>query len=151
LERAIGTHKYSDGKYHENIQILDNKIENTTSDAIRIINWLNPVIKGNEIKSINGGNSADCAILASGVTHPIISENTFIEVGKPIQIKPWKNTGSGSNYAITYNVINKQDIALMQRNYLVRVGENFIRVNNTYNEFKYDTNKYYYTNEFITY
>ncbi|MHB8127930.1 MAG: glycoside hydrolase family protein, partial [Mobilitalea sp.] len=150
LERAIGTHKYSDEKYHENIQILDNKIENTTSDAIRIINWLNPVIKGNEIKSINGGNSADCAILASGVTHPIITENTFIEVGKPIQLKPWKNNGSGGNYAITYNVINNQDIALMQINYLVRVGEAFIRVNNTYKEFILNTDKYYYSYEYIT-
>lgn len=158
LERAIGTHKYSEGKFHENIQILNNTIENTDSDAIRIMNWIRPVIKGNTIKNVGTGtNGTDRAILASGMTHPIITENTFIDVAKPIQIMPWKNGDSnlldaldgGIRYAIIYNEVDSADVALMLKNYLVRVKETFLRYNHTYNVFESDTEKYNYTSEYI--
>jgi hypothetical protein len=145
LERSIGTHKYSEGKYHENVQILNNKITNTTSDAIRIINWLKPVIQGNVIETVVGGEGTYRAILASGLIHPIITANTFMDVARPIQIMPWKNSGSGSQYEITYNEISKEDIALMLKNKLVDVGEHFIRVNKSYNIFDSNTDKYYYS------
>jgi hypothetical protein len=160
LERAIGTHKYSAGKYHENIQILNNTIENTDSDAIRIMNWTRPVIKGNTIKNVGTGTKGtDRAILASGMTHPIITDNTFIDVAKPIQIMPWKNSDSnlldtlngGNQYDIIYNEIDAVDISLMLKNYLVRVNETFIRYNHTYNVFESNTEKYNYTSEYIRY
>jgi hypothetical protein len=154
LERAIGTHKYSEGKYHENVRIIDNVIEDTTSDAIRVLNWTTPTITGNEIKRVNAGNGTDRAILASGVKHPVITGNHFIDAARPIQIMPWKNRagadgGGGSEYAITYNEIDNDDITLMLKNDLTRVGENFIRINRTYNVFSSDTDKYYYTGDYI--
>jgi hypothetical protein len=155
LERAIGTHKYSEGKYHENIQIMNNKIENTTSDAIRIMNWTTPIIKGNEIK--HAGTGTDRAILASGVIHPVITGNSIMDTPRAIQIMPWKNsngTGINSNigggqYAITYNTINENDISLMLQNSLTGVGENFIRINYTYDVFTSDTKKYYFTSKYV--
>lgn len=149
LERAIGTHKYSEGKYHENISLLNNTIENTDSDAIRIINWKNAVITGNLITNVNGGAGTERAILASGLLHAIITENTFTMVPRPIQLMPWKNTNTGSEYAITYNEMSEQEIALMLKNYLVRTGEPFIRVNGTYNLYTSDTKKYYYSSTYI--
>jgi len=153
LERAIGTHKYSDGKYHENVQIINNKIENTSSDAIRIINWTKPIITGNEIKDVNAGTSTDRAILASGLIHPVIKDNTISNAARAIQIMPWKNNGTGkdSAYPITYNEINSDEIALMLRNELTKVGERFIRINNTYNVFTRDTMKYYFNSEYLHY
>lgn len=148
LERAIGTHKYSEGKYHENVQIIHNTISNTDSDAIRILNWTKPVIKDNEIRMVSGGsnNGSYRAILASGVKDPVITDNTFAEVARPIQIMPWKNSGPGSQYAVTYNEIAEDKIALMQKNTLIQVGEEFIRFNKTYNVFDRDTERYYFSN-----
>lgn len=149
LERAIGTHKYSEGKYHENVQILNNKISNTDSDAIRILNWIFPVIKGNEISKVAGGTGTDRAILASGTKAPVITDNTFIDVPRPIQLMPWRNSVEGEDYATTYNELTSEDLALMLRNTLIRCGETFIRVNHSYNVFDRDTNRYYYSGEYI--
>jgi hypothetical protein len=84
LERAIGTHKYSEGKYHENIQILNNTIENTDSDAIRIINWKNPVITGNLITPVAsifgnvvqfGAGAAIAFVIIAGIKKTSYFEN----------------------------------------------------------------------------
>ncbi len=149
LERAIGTHKYTQGKYHNNVQLLENKISNTTSDAIRILNWTAPVIKGNEISRVAGGKGTDRAILGSGLKAPVITDNTFIDVPRPIQLMPWRNTGEGEAYAVTYNELTATDVDLMLKNTLIRCLENFIRVNLTYNVFDRDTDKYYYSSEYI--
>lgn len=143
LERAIGTHKYSGGKYHENVNIIDNIIKNTSSDAIRIINWSNPIIKGNKISMVNGGGNGDRAVYVSGVINPVITKNTFEDVAKPIQISPWKNNGAGSQYDITYNDVSHDNILLMLDNTLIRVSEKFIRYNKTYKVYDRDTDKYY--------
>jgi len=147
LERAIGTHKYSEGKYHDNIQILNNTITKTSSDAIRIINWSNTVIKGNRISNVLG--SGDRAILASGISHPTITDNYFTNVPRPIQIMPWKNSDGGSEYAITNNTVSSEEIDLMLKNYLEKVEETFIRVNKFYLVYDKDTEKYQYTSEYI--
>ncbi len=149
LERAVGTHKYSEDKYHENIRILNNNIENTSSDAIRILNWKNPVIMGNHITNVNMGQGTERAVLASGVIHPVITGNYFTNVPRPIQLMPWKNNGTGSEYAITYNEVNADEISLMLKNYLKYAGETFIRVNRTYGVYTSDTLKYYYTSEYM--
>ena len=148
LERAIGTHKYSEGKYHENVQIINNTIENTKSDAIRILNWRTPIITGNTIMNVNNGNGTERAILASGLIHPVIRDNTFRKVARPVQLMPWKNSGAGSEYNITYNDITLSEIELMLKNKLEQVGEPFIRVNQAYNVYNSNTLKYYYTTEF---
>ena len=149
LERAIGTHKYTQGKYHENVQLLENKISNTTSDAIRILNWTAPVIKGNEIRMVAGGKGTDRAILGSGLKAPVITDNIFVDVPRPIQLMPWRNTGAGEAYEVTYNELTAQDINLMLKNTLIRCTESFIRVNRTYNVFDRDTDKHYYSSEYV--
>lgn len=149
LERAIGTHKYSEGKYHEGVEILSNRISNTSSDAIRILNWSNPIMKDNVIENVKGEN--DRAILISGVINPTITNNTFRNVQRPIQIMPWKNTGTGEEYGVTDNTISLQNMSLMLKNYLVNVKETFIRFNKTYNVFDSNTEKHEYSYEYISY
>ena len=148
LERAIGTHKYSEGKYHENIQILNNTIENTESDAIRIINWRTPTITGNTISNVKEGSGTERAILASGLIHPNIRDNVFQNVARPIQLMPWKNNGAGGEYNITYNEVDFSEIELMLMNFLEQVREPFIRVNQVHNVFNTSTLKYYYSSEY---
>ncbi len=148
LERAIGTHKYSEGKYHENVQILNNTIENTKSDAIRIINWRTPIITGNTITNVKEGSGTKRAILASGLIHPVIRDNTFKNVARPIQLMPWRNNGAGGEYSITYNEVSYSEIEHMLMNFLEQVREPFIRVNQVYNVFNTSTLKYYYSAEY---
>ena len=148
LERAIGTHKYSEGKYHENIQILNNIIENTESDAIRIINWKTPTILGNTISNVKQGSGTKRAILASGLIHPIIRDNAFRNVARPIQLMPWKNNGAGGEYNITYNEVDYSEIELMLMNFLEQVQEPFIRVNQVHNVFNTSTLRYYYSSKY---
>ena len=149
LERAIGTHKYSEEKYHESIQIINNKISNTSSDAIRILNWSNPTIKDNVIENVRGTD--DRAILISGVKNPMITNNTFKNSPRPIQIMSWKNTDTGAVYAVTDNTVSSENISLMLKNYLVNVSETFIRINKTYNVFDSNTEKLQYSYEYISY
>lgn len=144
LERAIGTHKYSEGKYHENIQILNNTIYKTSSDAIRVLNWSNPIIKGNEITLVANGGNGKRALLISGVSNPLITGNIFNKVSRAMQLMPWKNTGDNSNYAITYNNVSRDNITLMLKNTLTNAQEYFIRVNKTYNVYTMNTDKYYF-------
>lgn len=141
LERAIGTHKYSQGKLHTNIQLLNNNIKNCDLDAIRIMNWKNPVIEGNVIKNVANKKAGLRAILISGVTDPVITGNTFKDVSRPIQIMPWKNSGAGSKYDIIYNTISDSCLEQMTNNCVENVDETFIRFNKTYNEFAKDTVK----------
>lgn len=92
---------------------------------------------------VNGGGGDKRAVFASGVIRPVITKNVFEDVAKPIQIMPWKNNGAGSQYDITYNDVTYEDFLLMQDNTLIRVRENFIRYNKTYNVFDRDTERYY--------
>ena len=146
LERAIGTHKYSEGKLHKNIKIINNIINYCDQDPIRIMNWDSPVITGNHISNVDYGSGKYRAILASGVHNPTIKDNIFENVARPIQIMPWKNSGAGEEYDIIYNTLSEENIAAMQQNTLVNVEENFIRYNKIYNNFnkveKYTMNGY---------
>jgi hypothetical protein len=141
LERAIGTHKYSEGKLHTNVQIINNAISNCDQDAIRVMNWDKPVIKGNTIHNVADKKAGLRAILISGVTDPRISENVFSRVSRPMQIIPWKNDGVGSEYDIIYNEINSECIELMKNNVLEECDEYFIRFSKTYQEYTKNTEK----------
>ncbi len=141
LERAIGTHKYSENKLHQNIRILNNVISNCDQDAIRVMNWDKPVIKGNTISNVADKKAGLRAILISGVIDPQISENVFRRVSRSMQIIPWKNDGAGSEYNIIYNEISPECIELMKNNVLEENDENFIRYSKTYQEYQKNTEK----------
>ncbi|MDD4112016.1 MAG: hypothetical protein PHC56_03165 [Herbinix sp.] len=53
LESAIGTLKYTEGKYNKNIRIIDNDISDINYQAIRIINWEDLNIEKNEFSDIS--------------------------------------------------------------------------------------------------
>lgn len=105
------------------------------------------MIKGNRISNVLG--SGDRAVLISGGINPTITGNYFTNVPRPIHIMPWKNSDTGSEDAITYNTISKDEINLKLKNYFDKVGEPFIRFYNTSNVFDKDTDKYQFTGEYI--
>ncbi|HWI48009.1 MAG TPA: right-handed parallel beta-helix repeat-containing protein [Rummeliibacillus sp.] len=141
LDRAIGTHKYSEGSLHNNVVIRDNTILNMRSDAIRVMNWSNPIIENNTITNIGDkSNPYDTTrgILLSGVSNPTIQKNTFIEVPRAMQFMVWENTGPGSEYKPIYNKLSEENKKTLQNNVITSGTENYIRINNkTYGDYTY--------------
>ncbi|WLV23805.1 right-handed parallel beta-helix repeat-containing protein [Aciduricibacillus chroicocephali] len=143
LDRAIGTHKYSGDKYHDRVTIKDNTIRNTRQDAIRLMNWSNAVIENNLIKDVTRGPNNDYrGILASGAINPTIRNNTFQNTARPAQFFPWKNSGPGSEYSVTYNKLNKANIEAFETNIVRNNTENFIRINTVYGQFDHNTTQF---------
>ncbi|MDR6998830.1 right-handed parallel beta-helix repeat-containing protein [Neobacillus niacini] len=141
LDRAIGTHKYSEGKYHDQIIIQKNDIETTRMDAIRVLNWSNSIIEDNTIKNVAGQKGTFRGILASGAMNPTFRNNKIENTARPIQFMPWKNSGPGSVYHPTYNHLTSENINSLKTNRAINTIESFIRINEVYNVFDRDTEK----------
>ncbi|MED2974902.1 MULTISPECIES: right-handed parallel beta-helix repeat-containing protein [unclassified Fictibacillus] len=135
LDRAVGTHKYSGGKYHDQVVIKDNTIEKTRQDAIRVMNWSNAVIEDNTIKNVADGTGSYRGILASGAIHPKFENNVIEDAARPMQFLVWRNTGPGSQYDTIYNDLNEEDINTLKTNKVKTPTEGFIRINKEYNSF----------------
>lgn len=149
MERAIGTHKYSKNKYHKNISIIGNEINSCDSDAIRVLNWENPIIKDNKISNIAKGKGSYRAVFMSGVKNPTVTRNTFRRVSRAIQIMPWKNSKDATSYPVTKNVLSKKNKKAMQKNYVIKVKETFIRINKKYGVFDKSTEKLAISKKYI--
>lgn len=139
LDRAIGTHKYSGGKYHDYLIIRHNSINITRSDAIRVMNWSNAIIEDNYIKNVCNANPGKRGILASGAINPTFRNNIFENVGRTIQFIAWKNDGPGSQYGITYNQLNQTNKQALSTNKAINTAETIVRISNTYNEYIINT------------
>ena len=100
------------------------------------------MITNNYIAHITRNSKNYSGILAMGVVNLKIKYNYFEDMNRPILIAVTKNTGAGSMYSATYNVLNGENIADLSYNHCTNVLENFIRYNNQYN---------YYNNEQIIY
>lgn len=147
LDRAIGTHKYSqrttNGRYvtnkgqvyHMRIIIRNNIITNTRSDSIRVMNWKNSEITNNYISYVTRNSKQYRAILASGAINLKIKFNYFKNMNRPIQILSSKNSGYGSIYSVTYNSLTSYNYQDMKYNLCFNVGENFARISNKYQDY----------------
>lgn len=133
LDRAIGTHQYSGGEYHNKIIIRNNTIEKMRSDAIRVMNWSNSVIEGNLIRDVAPGpNNDNRGILASGAINPTFRDNIFVSAPRAMQFTVWKNDGLGSQYDVTYNELSTKNKNDLKTNTIVDYQEDFIRINKEY-------------------
>ncbi|WP_110937524.1 right-handed parallel beta-helix repeat-containing protein [Salipaludibacillus neizhouensis] len=137
LDRAIGTHKYSGGKYHDHIIIRNNKIEKMRQDPIRVLNWSNATIENNTFKNVDPGeNNANRGIMASGAINPTFQNNVFEDIPRSMQFTAWKNSNSGSEYDVTYNELSEENKEALSTNTVINYVEGFIRINPKYK--KYD-------------
>lgn len=136
LDRAVGTHKYSGNKFHDEVIIKDNTIKKTRQDAIRVMNWSNSTIENNLFKKVGPGSKGNRrGILASGALNPTFKNNTFVDMPRPMQFMAWKNSGHGSQYDITYNKISNKNKKALETNTVIENEEDFIRINKKYNKF----------------
>lgn len=137
LERAIGTHAYSPNKWHKNINIKNNVINKCDNDAIKIMNWENTVITGNVIKNIgNGSSDKKRAVKIEGAKNPTITNNTFSDMARPIEItvgKMYEGTSTAVKYDTIFNVISQDNKIGMLKNKLINVNEHYIYYSNVLN------------------
>ena len=127
LGRSIGTHQYSGGKYHTYVTIKNCSIKKMKEDAVRMMNWKYPVFINNSIDHVvySGRNG----IIGSGLIYPTIKNNTFKNIkGKAMLLAPWKNSGGGSQYAITYNKFSNKNLIDLGDNVGVNVKENYVKI-----------------------
>ncbi|MBO5488833.1 MAG: right-handed parallel beta-helix repeat-containing protein [Eubacterium sp.] len=98
---AVGSHTYSaengQQKYHENVQIKGNIVDNTYNAAVRALNWKDSIIENNVFKNIqtliddaaeeDGKATKYVALLLRGVVNPTVKNNTFDTVNYyPIRV-----------------------------------------------------------------
>ncbi|WP_277585057.1 right-handed parallel beta-helix repeat-containing protein [Psychrobacillus antarcticus] len=143
LDRAIGTHKYSGGKYHDHIVIRNNKIEKMRQDAIRVLNWSNTTIENNTLQKVEPGKyNSNRGIIASGAINPTFQNNIFKDMPRAIQFTAWKNSESGSEYDITYNKLSKENKEALSTNTIFNSVEDFIRINPIYKKYDYEQTEF---------
>ncbi|MCR5684348.1 MAG: Ig-like domain-containing protein [Lachnospiraceae bacterium] len=130
LETAIGTHKYTEGKYHTNIFIEFNTFVDVTSYVIRMMNWKDSVISGNyfllndlpeDTKTVN-------AVVLNGAINPTVTANYFRNFTTAITAAHWKNKGLGKEYEETDNDIKASNIRAMRKNEVVDCVNDYFEV-----------------------
>ncbi len=123
LHRGIDTHRYSPGKYHTNVQVLDCTFTNSVQSPIMMLNWKNAVIRGNKIDMVKGWNGTNIQnekfgiFMRGGVIDPIVSENTFDRVYLPIYALG-NRTDADINYPATYSSFSPASLDSMKNNTL---------------------------------
>lgn len=160
LESAIGTHKYSEDKYHTDVNISGNTFINMSAYAIRAMNWKNPVIIGNvfyntrdfslQMTITEDGDTSTLrkgTIMLNGVVGPVITGNLFENCANPITAYHWKNFGAGKSYAITYNDLSEADIAKMKKNRIIDCDTDYIEYFYLYKDFTSETLTMYHFTE----
>ncbi len=128
VQRGVGTHQYSAGKYHANIQIKNCTFTKCFNGGIGVMNWKNSKIMNNTFSGI--GKDTDGTVLntefithvrgifvagSSGIT---INNNSFRSLYECIRLFPKENKG----YPISYNSISRDEVRAYADNNTYRGG-----------------------------
>lgn len=145
LERAVGTHKYSYGKSHTNIVVSNNTIDTIRTDAIWMLNWVNSRVENNMISRVGTLNEGadERAVRVLGSVNPSITNNKVTSVDRLAQCSPWRNRGLGSQYETIYCGWDTRAVfdRGLSTNTASGVGEDFVRINKSYNVYDADTDR----------
>jgi hypothetical protein len=106
--RAVGTHVISAVrrviparsqadwtlKYHDDVVLRNNVIDAPRFDALKMLNWRDPVLEGNTIKNqvtrtrttSTGKTQPMSAIFSQGAVNPTFVRNAFVNVPEPLKV-----------------------------------------------------------------
>ena len=144
LETAIGTHKYSEGKYHTNIEISGNTFVDVSTYVVRMMNWKNCSVTDNYFLLWEIPENAEVkAVIINGALNPTVTGNRFIGYTTAISCSHWKNSGSGKIYAETLNKISKKNITAMKDNIVKNCTNNYFEIYPVYGDKSLESRKTY--------
>lgn len=154
LDRAIGTHKYSGSGVingvtyknspHLNVKIAHNEFKQIRNDAIRVMNWVEPIIENNQFDSIGGQGKR--GILSSGAIHPIFRNNHFENTSRPIQFIAWKNSVNAAEYDVIVDALPTDSIDALISNTGKNMDEYFVRHTKVFEDYS-NADKYNITEQ----
>ena len=136
IECGVGTHKYSEGSMHQNVNILRNTFIDSSNYAIRCMNWDQPVIRDNTFIGTETPEPDTYTIIINGATNPTITENRFENINTPVGFYHWRNTGYGKEYAPIYNKLDSSYASAIKKNYLKNVINPYCELFNVLDDYE---------------
>ncbi len=76
LVRAVGTHQYSQDKFHTQIKFINNTCTNVKT-PLGILNWKDSTVTGNKFTNATSNSKYDYTILMAGVRNLTFTNNVF--------------------------------------------------------------------------
>lgn len=116
LVRGIGTHQYSENKYHTKIKITNCKFIKCKT-PLGIINWKDLNVTNNTMKNCKSNSRYDYTILMAGAKNPTFTKNVFDNCKSADVIKfYYRYQTSHHTYPYTYSELSKANIKDLANN-----------------------------------
>ena len=117
LMRAVGTHRYSGGKYHTKIKFISNTVKKVNT-PLGMLNWKNSTVKNNKFTNCKANSKFNYVIMMAGVKNMTFTNNTFLNCkGKYIlKIYPTYQTIYQS-YPATVSKLTAANLKALKKNY----------------------------------
>ena len=158
LNRAIATLRYVDKKYQQGFKITNCTFTNIEDDVIRAINWNDVTITGNTFEKVSiggqytaNGKNLKRAVYLAGVKKVNLTDNTFDDLPRAIELNVYKNTDSNlKSYKPTKNQVTMDEIeTMLNRNTIKTIRDYTLRVYRSDSD--NDCDRYYYPDSTTTY
>ncbi len=149
LECAVGTHKYTYGSPHKNVNFLRNTVIDCSTYAVRCMNWDKPVITDNVFINTVFPEFSHIFIILNGATNPLITNNLFENTITPVSFYHWRNTGYGKEYDPIYNTLDASYAKALTKNYLKDVENGYYEFYTVLDNFDEETLETYPINGYL--
>ncbi len=126
LYSAVGSEKYTEGVFHSKINITGNTFKNMSGNVIKVLNWSESDISSNTFDNVALGEGIFSGVYACGSKKLVISGNRFDKVARPIYYAPAVNTGMGSTYKETKNILDADSIIKLETNIVTNAKEYYV-------------------------
>ena len=118
LVRAVGTHRYSKGKYHTNISVT-NCSTRSVKTPIAMLNWKNSEVRCNYFFDSKPNKRYNYSFFMAGVRNLRFEENSLRNIrGKPVLKYYAKYQTSHKEYKATKSKLTKKNIKSLKKNYI---------------------------------
>ena len=116
LVRAVGTHRYSGGKYHTNIKFTNNKV-NKVKAPLGMLNWRKVTVKNNTFSNGKANKRYNYNFLIAGVKNLTFTKNTLSNMKSKEIIKHYPEYKiGGDKYKATKSKLTKKEIKALRKN-----------------------------------
>lgn len=128
LVRGIGTHVYSDNKYHEDITITNNSFKNCMS-LFGILNWKNVTIKNNNATNCTANQKYQFMAFIAGTSGLCIQDNIFRDCNAGLMMfRIYENYSGSKGYPPTKSNLSDSELSNLETNTFIQCTEPIYKV-----------------------